>query len=384
LIMDLTETQQLVLGKVESRVKYSVANKTDIPKILLIKLGAVGDLVLASPFFDQLRKHFPHSEIVLVVGRSSYAAVENNPNIDRIILADDYVFYHGKLLIRALEFFRLILKLHKEDFDLAFILHRAWPFNLLIYLSDVPVRVGFVRGREGVFLTHPTIVSQIQNERESYLDLLRSMNIPAVYRQTYYFLSDEEKDFLGLFLERHGIGSDEEMIAISPGGGDNSKSTMTTKRWPEKNYIELIQRLQSERSCRVILCGGPSDRKITNSITRSCPDCLDVTDLSFGDMASIFRRCSIFIGNDSAPNHIAASMGIPCVGIFGPTDPRQWAPPDAHSSVIIHEVECHPCFKDGRFPDCSHRKCMTSITVDDVWNHVKPILAQNSVQVSPS
>ncbi|HAX45539.1 MAG TPA: hypothetical protein DCX78_01755, partial [Nitrospina sp.] len=102
--MDLTETQQLMLGKVESRVKYSVANKTDIPKILLIKLGAVGDLVVASPFFDQLRKHFPHSEIVLVVGRSSYAAAENNPNIDRIILADDYVLYHGKLLTRALEF----------------------------------------------------------------------------------------------------------------------------------------------------------------------------------------------------------------------------------------------------------------------------------------
>ena len=95
--MDLTETQQLMLGKLRSRVKYSVANKTDIPKILLIKLGAVGDLVLVSPFFDQLRKHFPHSEIVLVVGRSSQDAVENNPNIDRIICADDYILYQGGL-----------------------------------------------------------------------------------------------------------------------------------------------------------------------------------------------------------------------------------------------------------------------------------------------
>ena len=373
--MDLTETQQLMLGKLGPRVKYSVANKTDIPKILLIKLGAVGDLVLVSPFFDQLRKHFPHSEIVLIVGRSSYAAVENNPNIDRITLADDYVLYHGGLLARLTEFFRLIVKLRKEEFDLAFILHRAWPFNLLAYLTDTPVRVGFGRGHERMFLTHPTSVYKIQNERESYLDLLRKMNIPAVYKQTYYFLSDEEKDFLGLFLERYGIGSDEEMIAISPGGGDNAKSTMVTKRWPVQNYIGLIQRIQNDRPCRVILCGGPCDREITSEIMESCPNCLDVTDLSFGDMASLFCRCSIFIGNDSAPNHIASAMGIPCVGIFGPTDPRQWAPPEAHSSIVIHEVECHPCLKEGKFPECSHMKCMTSITVEDVWHHLKPILA---------
>ena len=106
--MPLTEVQQFVLGKVHSRVKFMVGNKTNIPKILLIKLGAVGDLVMASAFFDQLRKHFPHSEIVLVVGRSSYAAVEHNPSITRFILADDIDLYRGGLFIRSLEFFRLI------------------------------------------------------------------------------------------------------------------------------------------------------------------------------------------------------------------------------------------------------------------------------------
>jgi len=382
--MDLTETQQLMLGKVGPRVKYSVANKTDIPKILLIKLGAVGDLVLVSPFFDQLRKHFPHSEIVLVVGRSSHGAIENNPNIDRIICADDYVLYHGSLLVRLLEFFRLILKIRKEEFDLAFILHRAWPFNLLVYLMGIQVRIGFDCGYKGMFLTHPALVNDAQNERESYLDLLRIINIPSVYKGTYFYLSDEEKDFLGLYLERHDIGSDEELIAIAPGGGDNAKSIMATKRWPVENYIALNQKFQNDRPCRVILFGGPTDRRIAKKIIKSCPDCLDATDLSFGDMASIFRRCSIFVGNDSAPNHIAASMGLPCVGIWGPTDPRQWAPLEAYSRIVINKVECHPCFLNGKFPPCSHMKCMSSITVDDVWNNVVSVLEQNPVQVAQS
>jgi len=383
--MSLVEAQPLIPEKTYLKAPFSVANKTDIPKVLLIKLGAVGDLVLASSFFDQLRKNFPHSETVLVVGRSSYSAVEHNPHIDRFILADDYVLYHGGLWLRTLECLRLIYKLRKEAFDIAFVLHRAWPFNLLAYLIGIPMRIGFGRGHEGMFLTHPTLVHPIQNERESYLDLLRNVDISAVYERTYYYLSDEEKNFLDLFLERYHIGPDEEIIAFAPGGGDNAKSTMVTKRWPEQNYIDLITRFQKEKACRIILAGGPGDRKITTDIIQSCPECIDATDLSFGDMASIFRRCSLFIGNDSAPNHIAASMGIPCIGIWGPTDPRQWAPLEENSHIVIHEgIECHPCFKDGRFPDCSHMKCMTSITVDDIWNRLKTVPRNQTLPTSQS
>ena len=372
--MPLTDAQQFVLGKARSRVKFLVGNKTDIPKILLIKLGAVGELVMASPFFDQLRKHFPHSEIVLVVGRSSFAAVEHNPNINRFILADDLDLYRGGLIKRLLEFFQLIFKLRKEEFDLSFILHRAMSFRLLSCLVGVPVRVGFCRSRNDFFLTHSVSNHQIQNESESYLDLLRKMGIPAVFKETFYYLSDEEKDFLDLFLERHGIANGEEVIAVAPGGGEGAKRTMLTKRWPVQSYIKLIQRLQSERFCRVILVGGPSDREITCRIMQACSDCLDGTDLSFGDMASVLRRCNLFLGNDSAPHHIASSIGIPCIGIFGPTDPRQWAPLDQNSSVVIKPVECHPCFIDEAFPKCSHIRCLTSVTVDDVWQQLESVL----------
>ena len=369
--MPLAEAQQFVLGKVHSRVKFLVGNKTDIPKILLIKLGVVGELVMASPFFEQLRKHFPHSEIVLVVGRSSYAAVEHNPNINRFILADDLDLYRGGLIRRSFEFFRLIFKLRKEDFDLSFVLERAMPFRLLSCLVGVPVRVGFGRGLKDFFLTHSVPSRQVRNESESYLDLLRKLDIPAAFEKTFYYLNEEEKDFLGLFVERHGIASGEQVVAVAPGGGESPKRTMLTKRWPVQNYIELIQRLQRERSCLVILVGGSGDREVTNHIIQIFPDCLDATDLSFGDMASVLRRCNLFVGNDSAPHHIAASMGIPCIGIFGPTDPHQWAPLDQNSSVVIKPVECHPCLIDETFPKCSHIRCLTSVTVDDVWQQLK-------------
>ncbi|SVE56620.1 uncharacterized protein METZ01_LOCUS509474, partial [marine metagenome] len=229
--------------------------------------------------------------------------------------ADDLAFYHGSVLARIFEFFRLIFKLRKEDFNLSFVLQNAWPFRLLSILASVPVRVGFGCRRKDFFLTHSVVTDHIQNETESYLDLLRKMNFPAVSKKTSYYLSGEEKDFLDLFWERYSIDIGEEVIAIAPGGGKSVKRTMLTKRWPVQYYIELVQRLQHVRSCRIILVGGSGDRRVTNNIMQSCPNCIDATDLSFGEMASIFRRCNIFIGNDSAPLHIASSMRTPCIGI---------------------------------------------------------------------
>ena len=371
--MPLTEAQQFVLGKVHSRVKFSVGNKTDIPKILLIKLGAVGELVAASPFFDQLRKHFPHSEIVLVVGRSSYAVVEHNPNISRFILADDLDLYRGGLIGRSLEFFRLICKLRKEDFDLSFVLERGMAFRLLSCLAGIPVRVGFESVREDFFLTHSVPGHQTQNESESYLDLLRKMDIPAVFEKTFYYLSDEEKDFKDLFLERHNITGKEQVIAVAPGGGSNARSNMISRHWPVQNYIELIHRFQSERPSRVILVGAPGDREITNRIIQICPDCLDATDLSFGDMASIFRGCSLFVGSDNARNHIAVAMGIPSTRILGPADSR---PPTSFNMINDASAASgkpSPSLIEGKFSRPSDAEFPVTVSVDEVWRHLKTI-----------
>jgi len=361
--MPLTETQPFILGKAHSRAKFLAGNKTDIPKILLIKLGAVGELVMASPFFDQLRKHFPHSEIVLVVGRSSYPAIKNNPNINNFILADDIGLNHGGVVGRSLEFFRLICKLRKEEFNLSFILERGMFFRLLNCLAGSPVRVGFGSVREDLFLTHSVPGDQTQNESETYLDLLRKMDIPAVFEKTFYYLSDEEEEFQSLFLERHNITGKGRVIAIAPGAGDAVRGKTIPRPWPVQNYIELVKRLHSERPTRILLVGGPDDREIANTIIRSCPDCLDATDLSFGEMASVLRGCSLFIGEDSARNQIAVAIGIASIGIFNPADSR----PSISFSTINDASAAALKANSSRieFPG--------AVSVDEIWQLVETL-----------
>lgn len=349
-------------------IDSSVASMTAPKKILVIKLGAVGDLVIASPFFDQLGKRFPNSEIVLLTGKSCYPSIANNPNIDRFLISDDSAIFTGSLLTRLKEALRLIYLLRKEGFDLAFIMHRSWQFNFLAFLTGIRLRVGFSNGKSQAFLTHKAKPAPLRNEREVYLDLLRELGIAAVYEKTFYYLSPAEKDFGDLFWEKHRITKDDLVIAIAPGGGDNVKSTMPTKRWPTQNFSRLVQKTIQETGCRIILVGGPDDREVVSKIREAIPECVDATDLSFGEMASLFPQCQLFIGNDSGPLHIASAMGTATISLHGPTSPQQWASPDPQNTVLYKNIECSPCYQNGHFPDCDHLSCLTSIEVEEVWD----------------
>jgi len=92
-------------------------------------------------------------------------------------------------------------------------------------------------------------------------------------------------------------------------------------------------------------------------------------------MADVFRRCRLFIGNDSGPLHIADAMGVATLGLYGPTDPRVQAPPGPGNRVIYKAVECSPCYDNGHFPECDHITCLRSITVDEVLGRVMEMVS---------
>ena len=244
-------------------------------------------------------------------------------------------------------------------------------FRWLVCLAGIPVKVAFGRGRKDFFLTHSVLDHQIQTESESYLDLLRKMNIDAVFNRTYYYLSDEEKDFQYLFLERHNITDKEQVIALAPGGGGSAiRNNTIASQWPVQNYIELIHRFQGDGPARVILVGGPADRENTGHIVEVCPGCLDATDLSLGDMASILRRCNFFIGSDSARYPIAVAMGIPGRKMYNPA--ASYPVPsyniDNEASAASGETSSDIEEKLSKSSDPEHT---VVASVNEVWQQLK-------------
>jgi lipopolysaccharide heptosyltransferase II len=344
-------------------------------KILLIKMGAVGDLIMASSFFEAVRQTFPQAQISHLISDHLLPTVKENPHIDRFIPADSDALYKGGWFSRLREVFRLITLLRKERFDTVFVLHWAWQFNLLTFLCGIPVRVGFKRNWGRLFLTHRVRPDENQNNRQAYLNLLRVFGVSADYQKSHYYLSEREDHFLETFVGEHRIGAEEQLIALSPGGGRNIKQTMLTRLWPVDRYMELIGNFVEAGSYRIVLIAGPDDGPVIQPILDRYPQCIDTRTLSFGEKASILRRCRLLVGNDSAPIHMAAAMSLPTYSLWGPTDPQRYGDPVPHHTSFFKKIECSPCYSYGEFPACNDNQCMQAISVAEVWETLQAALS---------
>jgi ADP-heptose:LPS heptosyltransferase len=242
-------------------------------------------------------------------------------------------------------------------------------------LCGIPVRVGFKRNWGRRFLTHRVRANELQNNREAYLSLLQVFGLSVRYQKSHYYLSEQEDHFLETFVEDHGISFKEQLIALAPGGGRNIKQTMLTRLWPVDRYMELIDNFLQAGSYRVVLIAGPDDSPVIQPILDRYPQCIDTSALSFGEKASILRRCRLLVGNDSAPIHMASALSIPTYSLWGPTNPKRYGDPSLHHTQFYKKIACSPCYSYGEFPACNDNQCMQAISVAEVWGTLQAALS---------
>jgi ADP-heptose:LPS heptosyltransferase len=166
-----------------------------------------------------------------------------------------------------------------------------------------------------------------------------------------------------------GPGTPMEMhAAIHPGARGS------LRQWPPERFAEIGRRLRSEYGARIILVGGPSEAGLVKKVEQGLgfPPLFQSTELSLLEMASLFSRCRIFVGNDSAPAHLAAAAGCPTVTLFGPTFPKMWRPFSDQGEVVFKNVECCGCPQEKCIR--TGKSCMESIEVEEVWGKVQKIL----------
>ncbi|MEE9455828.1 MAG: glycosyltransferase family 9 protein, partial [bacterium] len=124
----------------------------------------------------------------------------------------------------------------------------------------------------------------------------------------------------------------------------------------------------------VALVGGPSDAAL-NADVAAATGVADLTGkTSLPALYLLFKKAKAFIGNDSAPMHLAAAAATPTVAFFGPTDPKVNGPWHTPALILTHETDCHPCYEDGYFPDCDHRRCLAAITASDAASRIYDFL----------
>lgn len=355
----LTEGMPEVTGKIP-----------DFKRILIVRTDRIGDVLLSTPVIKALRDNYPHAYIAMMVSPYGKAIVEDNPYLDEVIIYDKDSKH--KSWPRSIKFAR---NLAKKKFDVAIILHPTNRAHLVVFFSGIRRRVGYNR-KHGFLLTdkikHTKHLGE-KHESEYALDLVRYLGIQAQNKDIFLALKPESEIWAEELLESRGIKKADKLLAIHPGASSPSKI------WPNERFAEAADRLVKKYGFKVFVIAGPKDTALAQGVIKHMHEpAIDISGrTSVSQLASLLRRCSLFISNDSGPVHIASSVGIPVISIFGRSQkglgPLRWGPTAKKSRVIHKNVGCIECLAHNCVKEFA---CLKAITVNDIIDAADSLLKE--------
>lgn len=316
---------------------------------------------MAVPALEQLRARFPEAHIA-VLARPWVSGLYDKSLIDEII---PYTAAKGWSELRGK--WELAQRLRKMRFDAAILQQNAFEAAAIVWLAQIPVRIGYSRDARGLLLSDPIAVpkpGEIPNhQRFYYLELLRRAGVIEQLPETAAIRLP------GIpYLQRAGAKRlAGTWIGVSPGAAYG-----TAKRWLPERFAEAGIRVARELSASVAVFGSPDERALCEGIAGQVREA-GLTAVSYAgetslaefvEMASV---CQAFITNDSGAMHVASALGVPTVSVFGATDHVATGPTGPLAKVIREQVECSPCLL--RECPIDHR-CMKAVTSDRVAGEV--------------
>jgi heptosyltransferase II len=322
--------------------------------ILIVPYMWIGDFVRCHTVVKLLKQQSPSAAIDVLTTSMVAPLLDYMPGVRKGVVVDlprrRLAFKHHRALAR---------RLRTESYAQALIMPRTWKSALAPSLAGIPRRTGFIgEGRFGLIndLRFGERRLPRMADRCAMLALPKGEAAPAQWPLPELKVSAPER---ASWRQRLGLTSDgRPVVALAPGAVGPSK------RWPAASYTALARRLVAEGNWTWVI-GGPNERELAAEIA----DGADIRDLTGPDLRNAIlalAEANVAVSNDSGLLHVAAALGTPAIGIFGPTSAWHWAPLNPIAAVIETEgdLPCRPCHK----PVCrlGHHRCMRDISVDRV------------------
>lgn len=332
-------------------------------RVLLVKLRYIGDTMSIVPVIENLRRHAPDAEIDVMVNRGTEEVLAYQPGISRIWSYDRGSAKKGfwsSIVYNA----RWIKGLRERRYHVVVDFTHGDRASFLCFSTGAPYRISY----EQSSTLSRTLMNRFVSADPSGMHIvdyqllaLKLFGLNEFVRELRVTIPESIRKETDSTLEKLGLTGEGVNAAIHPGARGK------LRQWPPERFAEIARRLHSERGARIFLIGGPSEAGLVDSVEglMGFPAALKSTGLSLLSMASLFSRSHIFLGNDSAPAHLAAAAGCPTLTLFGPTFPRMWRPYSDAGEVIFKNVECCGCRQETCIrPETS---CMRLIEVEEVW-----------------
>jgi heptosyltransferase II len=327
-------------------------------RILVRGVNWVGDSILTYSTVQRLKTFFSCSHLAILVPSYLVDLWKTFPFVDEVIP------FHNKAGLRSFqEDLRLSISLRKRGFDLAVILPRSFRSAFQIYLTRIPIRIGYQNGGRSFLLTHD--IHQTEKVLHAhrviyYQKLIHSLTQTEACPSPRIFLQEEDRRWAQDLLKSLGLLDGKPLIGMNPGA-----TYGLAKCWYPERFGELGKRLRKKEKAAVLLFGkeeeGPIAKKIVRHMGNGGIDLTGKTRLL--QLAALLERCQLLVTNDTGTMHMAAAVDTPVVALFGSTDPLVTGPWGEGHVVIREDVDCSPCLK--RICPTKHQ-CMDLITVDEV------------------
>ncbi len=330
-------------------------------RFLIVRLSSLGDVVHALPVLAALRDTFLRARIDWLIDKRWQPLLEGNPDLNEIIVLK------GR---SVREFFRCGDRLREEHYTAVLDVQGLYKSALLARRVGAAQRIGFSwsfarEGAASLFYSQ-----KVKPAGTHIIDQNRALAAAAGARlEGVRFPMVVSSDSQGTVDQLLRAASIERYIVLSPGGG------WRYKRWPAERFGELAQRLWDAHRSRIIVNCGPRELDIGEAVVAGAGIAMPImVQYELPELKALLIRADLVVAGDSGPLHLAAALGTPVVGLYGPTDPARNGPYGGRDIVIRNASE------EGTTHDRedSDSEAMLSITVDQVFAAVEERLQKKT------
>ena len=312
-------------------------------KILIVKIGAIGDVIMTFPMLNAIKLEYPNSHITWVVGRSVAPLLQSLNLVDNLVVIDDQSILKGSIRQKIIQTLKVWPKIAFRFFDLKIIAHVDKRYEILSMFCP-------------------------SRKKEVYRPS------PGRY-QGYEYLKLFKTDTKLVWPKINLKSTTPKYIAITPGGNTAIEGIGKALRmWPIHHWKELAKLLIA-KGHKIAVIGGPNDLWLNNHFKDLNIENA-IGNKTLTELMDFYQNCKVVITHDSGPMHIAILSQRPVLGLFGSTIPHEIFPPIRGNEYIWggENLLCRPCRKGKNYDACSRNLCMHQILPKAVYNKLDSML----------
>jgi len=342
-----------------------------IRRILVFRIGNVGDVLVALPAFEAIRQRFPEARICLLTSPGQAGAPGAEDVLPRKVWFDEWMVYYASDIKPWRGRWDMLKRVRRGDFDLFIELPNQLSKARDELRNMMVARLAGCRFGFGFQISHHQIFRRIQMMHTAWRQ--ESVRIHAAiapelrmpFATVRLPVTPSDRKAAAQLLSALGMPEGRQYIVMHVG------AKRPTNRWPLERYARVADEIARRYGVEIVLTGSAAELPVVEQVCGFMTErafaacgCLDLKQT-----AALLEGACLYVGNDTGPMHLAAAVGTPVVAVFSARDfPEKWYPAGEGHIVLRQDVPCSPCFKQICDKELA---CLTKIHVEDVLGAVE-------------